>query len=655
MIDERFQPCFSGSFAERIRSRSRAYLLQVRDRRRGSYLPGASRHTGARYFQLPAPDHYGKWKTILRDLSENYLAHRFDILGSGWTEVRREASPAETVNKSNRAVAAAIYGSIVGAYKPIDWHRDIKSGYRWQADVWYCDIRYRGLPGVDAKLPWELARMHHLAQLALVHSLALAGQTGFREPNVYTGEFRNQTLDFIAANPPRFGINWCCTMDVAIRAANLLVAHDLFRAAGHSFDMEFEQIFWRSMHEHGRHIATNLERRGDTRNNHYLANVAGLLFISAYLPSAQESDSWLAFAARELFAEADYQFHADGSNFESSTSYHRLSAEMLLYGTTLLLAISNDRKFGPLPKDISARLQAMAEFSADITGPSGRIVQIGDTDNGRFLKLFPTLENGGEAREMHLDHTPLIAGISALSGKDSFKHPERALVAATIHTRKLTTENKITRTHATIGKESDLTGFLKRWAKADKSNKQRALFPLTEALVPESLVLAAYPNFGLYIFRAPQMYLAIRCGGEHAAHPRGHAHNDQLAVELWIGGRQVIADPGSYVYTPQPEARNSYRSVRAHFTPQLAHTEPATLELGLFALGPPTGAECRYFGLSGFVGCHRAYGTPVWRAITFNTETIQLSDMADSPEHVLVANEIILANQPPYSPGYGIR
>jgi len=655
MIDDGFQPYFSSGLAERIRRRARAYLLRARDRRRGSYLPNTARQTDARYFQLPEPDRYGKWEAVLRDLGENYLAHRFDILGSGWTEVRRDTSSTETVNRSNHAAAAEIHGLIIGPYTPIDWHLDIKSGHRWRADIWYQDIRYRGLPGVDAKLPWELARMHHLAQLALAHALALAGRIGFRKTNVYTDEFRNQTLDFIASNPPRFGINWCCTMDVAIRAANLLVAHDLFRAAGHWFDIEFENIFWRSMHEHGRHIVANLERFGDVRNNHYLANIAGLLFIAAYLPSSQESNSWLAFAARELFAEADYQFHADGSNFESSTSYHRLSAEILLYGTSLLLALPRDRKFSSVPTGIGAKLQAMAAFSADITGPSGSIVQIGDTDNGRFLKLFPTLEDNGEAKETYLDHTPLIAGISALSGEAGSEHPEQAFVSATIQTHRLSTVKKVMRTPAAIGKEGDLASFLQRWTKAAKTNKQRANFSLTEVLNPNTLALAAYSDFGLYIFRAPQLYLTVRCGGENAVHPRGHAHNDQLAVELWISGRQVIADPGSYVYTPQPEVRNAYRSVRAHFTPQLADTEPLALDLGLFALGPPTGAECHYFGPSGFVGCHRAYGAPVWRAITINTDSVEISDMADSPDHELLANETILANQPPYSRGYGIR
>ena len=63
------------------------------------------------------------------------------------------------------------------------------------------------------------------------------------DPDVYVKEFRNQILDFIASNPPRFGTNWFSTMDVGIRVSNWLVAYDLFKAFGVSFDPEFERIF----------------------------------------------------------------------------------------------------------------------------------------------------------------------------------------------------------------------------------------------------------------------------------------------------------------------------------------------------------------------------------------------------------------------------
>jgi hypothetical protein len=678
MIDGGFQPRFAGGLAARVHRRATAVLHKARDLRRGSYLPPAPTPAGARYFRLPNAPRFGEGETVLRDLCENYLAHRFDILGSGWTEVRHgmaapglgghryETAPGasvENINRSNRRAAAAIRALIDDAsYQPVDWQRDVKSGYRWREDIWYRDIRYRGLPGADVKVPWELARLHHLPQLALAYTLAQAARPGFRSAEAYAREFRHQALDFIAANPPRFGVNWCCTMDVAIRAANLLVAHDLFRAADLKFDEPFEAVFWRSILEHGRHIAANLERVGEVRNNHYLANIAGLLFVAAYLPAGRESDSWLAFAARELFAEADYQFHADGTNFESSTAYHRLGAEMLLYGAALLLALGPVRGLGPLPADLGTKLRGMANFSADITAPSGRIVQIGDTDSGRFLKLFPSLEPGLEdaLAETHLDHRPLIAGLSEVTGESGrlrdfagADHPERAVVSALTGGRTLPAGEQ--QRSGEIGDENALAGILHKWQSAADANKQMAHFPLGAAFRRQELRLAAHADFGLYIFRAPSLFLAVRCGGEHAAHPRGHAHNDQLTVEAWIDGACRIADPGSFVYTPLPEMRNAYRSVRAHFAPQVDGGEPASLAQGLFALGPTSGAECLYFGARGFVGQHRAYGAPVWRAIAIGDEAIDIYDLAEAPDLVLRANDDILAGQPPYSRGYGIN
>ena len=51
------------------------------------------------------------------------------------------------------------------------------------------------------------------------------------------------------------------------------------------------------LHEtgHAVHIAANLEWTPEHRGNHYLSDIAGLIFAGAYLPSTEETDVWLAF------------------------------------------------------------------------------------------------------------------------------------------------------------------------------------------------------------------------------------------------------------------------------------------------------------------------------------------------------------------------
>ncbi|MBL4574929.1 MAG: hypothetical protein JKY51_02380, partial [Opitutaceae bacterium] len=266
--------------------------------------------------------------------SNKYLQHDFDLLGIGWTHVEYVdeffvitekvgvvQNLKEMVSNTNYIESKEILALLDSKYKLIDWRRDFKSGHRWGAMTWYRAVKISPKTGVDIKAPWELARMHHLTQFAFQY-----GITGKNKK--YLREFRNQVLDFIATNPPRFGVNWCCTMDVGIRVSNWLVAYDLFCAYGAEFDEDFLKVFKRSIYEHGKHIRNNLEWYPHLRSNHYLANIVGLLFVASYLPSSKEVDGWLSFSVEELVKEVKLQFNSDGSNFEASTSYHRLSGEM---------------------------------------------------------------------------------------------------------------------------------------------------------------------------------------------------------------------------------------------------------------------------------------------------------------------------------------
>ena len=120
--------------------------------------------------------------------ADRICRHVFDLLGSGPTDL--------------------------GA--TIDWHRDFKSGYRWNPDQCFLDVAHGHEAGVDIKVPWELSRGHHLVLLA--QAALLTGDLK------YTKECLAQLNSWIEANPTGFGVNWACPMDVAIRAVNWLWA-----------------------------------------------------------------------------------------------------------------------------------------------------------------------------------------------------------------------------------------------------------------------------------------------------------------------------------------------------------------------------------------------------------------------------------------------
>ncbi|MEO1999199.1 MAG: alginate lyase family protein [Planctomycetaceae bacterium] len=540
---------------------------------------------------------------VLADLA---VEHRFDLLGSGWTQVAHGMRcqglqgqvypPGPTVepdadghwldqriNRANLRESRKLWQQVDSGYRPIDWQLDFKSGWRWSEQRWSCTLTEGVSPASDVKVPWELARMQHLPQLVWAWLLAARSTNPSRTCDVYLREFRNQILDFISTNPPRFGVNWMCTMDVAIRVANWLVTYDLFRANGVEFDRPFVQSFTRSIYEHAAHIVNNLEWSDHLRSNHYLADLTGLLFAAAYLPSNGETDSWLDFAVREFLWESETQFHDDGSNFEGSTAYHRLSTEMVTYGTALILSLNEQRlaralgqggkhRFHPgfqpprtrggrhhgvIPDRHFHRLHRMDAFTKAATRPDGRIVQIGDNDSGRFLKIRPEfLPQSAQAFpvEDHLDHSHISAAIDGILDRGGCED-----------------------TPIVCGRERAIVAGLCRQAAIE--------FEIPDEDNSEGPT--AFPDFGLFRLAAGDYHVVFRCGPVGQNGNGGHAHNDQLSFACSLGEHPLVVDPGTHLYTPIPDERNRFRSTEMHNTLSISGIEQnewARGRQGLFAL-----------------------------------------------------------------------
>ena len=487
--------------------------------------------------RLLIPDFVGAADVDLLSLADKILNHQFDLLGSGPMRISHgmhcpgfaghsyAAAASPEINSANAAESARIRQMLPPEYELIDWQRDIKSGYRWSENTWSEYVPIGHLPGVDVKVPWELGRLQQLPWLAQAYGAA-------KRADKYAVEFRHQVLDFLANNPPRWGVQWRCTMDVAIRAANLVVAFDCFRSLGAEFDKQFVGLFQRSLREHGSHIWTHLEWHPRYRNNHYLSNVVGMLYVASYLPPTPTTKEWLTWAVRELANELAFQFERDGGNLEASTFYHRFSAETILYGIRLVQNLP--RPYAELLPDwhvdVMERLQS---FTTLTTAGSNELCRVGDNDSGRFFALpAPTIESAPSQNSADL-----------------------------------------------------LTG----------------------------LELHAFPLFGLYVYRSRRMHLSIRCGSLGQNGQGGHAHNDQLSIELWLDGRPFIVDPGTFVYTPSVEARNMYRSTAMHNTltaPGREQNPWPPGQKGLFRLEDRCQTQVVALGKTHFAGVHHGFSVP---------------------------------------------
>jgi hypothetical protein len=388
-------------------------------------------------------------------VADRILDHRFDLLGSG----------------------------VVALGSSIDWHQDFKSGRRWPLDhisrivVVYPD-------GSDIKVPWELSRCQHLPVLALAYRL-----TGDQR---YLDEVGAQLRSWIRANPVEFGVNWQCTMDVAIRAVNWVATLALC-ADVPEVEPWLDEVT-ASLLLHARFIRANLEY-GPARGNHYLSDIVGLLVLASVFRDSAPGRRWTDWAVRQLGIELAHQVRSDGCVQEASTSYHRLVTELFVVGADAADVLAPGR----LDATVRPRIELMLQFVADYTRPDGLAPQLGDADDGRLL---PLADYGSADQRRHLH-------LFAQAGRP--------------------------------------------YAPARRS--------------------AAYQAGGFYILRAGELFAAVRCG-DVGIHGRGcHAHNDLLGFELCWGETTLVVDPGTYLYTADPAARDRFRSTEAHSTLQVDQLE----------------------------------------------------------------------------------
>lgn len=292
------------------------------------------------------------------DAAERAVARRIDLLGSGPVDLDR----------------------------PIDWLRDVKSGYAWPP-AYAPRIEYANLDEQsDVKVPWEISRVQWLLP---------AGQAYLLSGDERYAEAARDVLDeWIAANPYAMTVNWSVTMEVALR---ILSWSWLLGALGQSkawADEGFRGRFLRALWLHGDYTQRHLER-SDVNGNHFTADATGLVFAGLLFGR----DPWADEGWRLLVDELPRQVLADGVDFEASAAYHRLVCELFL-----LPALYREQLGLSVPPGYRARLESMGHFTAAILHPDGDAPLWGDADDARALPL------GGSAVNDHR-YLPALLGI----------------------------------------------------------------------------------------------------------------------------------------------------------------------------------------------------------------------------------------------------
>lgn len=471
---------------------------------------------------------------------QKYLNAEADFLGTGWVTFKGE------------------------------WQKDFRTDFKWDENRLSGEQLALGqnVKGADVKVPWEFGRMHQLLRVSF-----------FAKDR--SKEYIKAVLkDFRENNKIGFGVQWMNAMEVAIRAINMSVAFD---KAG--YNEKEDQVF---LQEHFRFILKNLERKEGYGNNHYLANLSGLLFGLVYFPAWRELQETRAWIIEEFCAEIEKQFYADGGSFEGSTYYHALSTEIALLGLACMMNLKENVAI----EKVQSKISRAHSFLKSIAKPNGELPQFGDNDSGKVLPLsvqgewltpkeretkYENLKtyakgkaNQEECVENVLNVFAVIQMGNALFGLDG-KGLEYDFIKKIIDDSSLTSASEV----ESPEHDEDLGLMLpenKTWTVKYPKIDLNSLKPFYSK------------DFGVVVLKSETFYLSLSLLQRDQAHRyRGHFHNDQLSIDLWVNGEQLVSDPGNITYTGDMDIRNELRSAKAHNAPYLGE-EPNRFMHGVMGL-----------------------------------------------------------------------
>ena len=429
-------------------------------------------------------------------------------------ELRRRWPDAETeiVERADRIVAG--YFDLLGFRNlsfgnPIDWSLEPIAGKRAPLAHWsrlnYLDADLFG----DKKITWELNRHQYFITLGQAYWL-----TGDER---YAKTFVEHVNSWMDQNPPKLGVNWASSLEIAFRSIAWIWALYFFKDA---LNPETFSQLCKFLYLNARHLETFLSTYFSP-NTHLTGEALGLYYIGALMPEFKESARWRDKGLEILLAQLPRHVQADGVYFEQSSYYHRYTTDFYLH---LRVLLSNAG--AAIPAVLDEKLRLLLDHLMYITRPDGTTPLFGDDDGGRLLGFFNRPANDFRA--------------TLGTGAALFERADYKFVA---------------------GNATEEALWLLGLGSVARLDQITAAEPEKQSV--------AFPVGGYYVMRdgwtAASNYLLFDCG-PHGADNCGHAHADALSFELAFNGRTLLIDPGTYTYTGSKQMRDWFRSSAAHNT-----------------------------------------------------------------------------------------
>lgn len=384
--------------------------------------------------------------------------------------------------------------------KNYDWITNPSNGYKYDITKHWSEIPDLSEEAGDIKFVWEKSRFSYILTLI---------RYDYHFNDDLSEHVFSEIDSWINANPINQGPNWRCSQEISLRIFNWCYAlyyYQNSKALTEERWQKIQQVIYASLHHVYHHIDFS---RIAVRNNHAITETLCLTLSNILFPFIPETEKWAKEGKKWFEQEINYQIYDDGTFLQFSMNYHRVVIQLFSLG--LGVYQKNGLKFSDTIytkayKSLNFLYQCLQE-------ENGWLPNYGSNDGALFFPLTDT---------DYRNYFPQLNTLHYL-----------------------------------------LTG--QNLTQDDEANEDRNWFgniiidqPL--AIIQKENGVLSFDIGGYYICRKKDSFTFIRCGN-HKDRP---AQADNLHVDIWVKGKNILRDSGTYKYNTDVEKLKYFMGSESH-------------------------------------------------------------------------------------------
>ena len=385
--------------------------------------------------------------------------------------------------------------------KDYDWITNPDTGHRYNAAQHWSEVKDIDSKAGDIKFVWEKSRFAYLYDVI---------RHDFYSGVDHSTWVLNEIASWLKANPINSGPNFKCSQEISLRVLNWTYALNYYRDSPHLTEDLFQEII-HAMYWQIKHVYANINfSRIAVRNNHAITETLTLYLAGLFFPFFPEASRWKKKGKNWFEKEILYQVYPDGTFLQFSMNYHRVVVQLFCWAFK-----TTDFFEESFEKEIYERAYKSLNFlhsCQDIN--SGWLPNYGNNDGALFFKF-----NACDFR----DYRPQLNVLHVFfTGKALYEEGDWLEDAF--------------------------------WFKADKIKETE--YPV----INYKNGWSTYSSGGYYILREEETLTFLRCGN-HKDRPH---QADNLHIDVWYKGENVLFDGGSYKYNTDSKTLKYFMGTASH-------------------------------------------------------------------------------------------